>query len=449
MFASIPANLAYAPLSTLVPLYILALGGGALDVALAVSLFNGLAMASSFLWGKATDTTGKRRQLIIISYIGMTALLFAMYAVSSLLYIVLLYGGIAVFWTACTTPYNLLVMETDEPNNWSRNFSRYQTIANVGMVVGLIVAAIVTEFSSLRLLVLIFAFAALAATAIAAVLVIDPEVHVKDEIPIIRHLNNIVFAIFSYPFRFIKLPGLKSIMHTIRMIRDSPQTLVKRAKTQFALLGISWLVFNIGISMFNTEYSASLNIHGLSESSVFEVILVAMTLQTIFFYYAQRIINKKKLHETSMRMIAVRGISYVFVGISFLAMGAAFFAANLVLYALIAGISYPLYYTASYTILFSTIGDNNRGNALGIYNGVGWFGYFLGAIITGGALAIGFPVLYAATGLVVLSSILPFRLVARPQEQPRQGPASDAAKAGMATTAAKRLQPSESGSQAL
>lgn len=416
MLATLPANIAYAPLSSLVPLYILSLGGSALYVAVAVMGFNAVAMVMTFVWGEIADTTVKKKPFIMLSYIGITALLFIMYFANSVYDVAIIYASVAIFQAANTTPYNLLVMETDQKENWSKSFSRLQAISGIGMVIGLLIAAALTDFTGLRSVILVFAVASLISTLMAQGLLIEPLVSVKTKESRLKQLeggilqmNSIVFAMLSYPFRFINL--YKHILD----FNNTKRRVINSIKTPFAMLCISWLFFNVGLSMVNTEYAASLHIHGLSESTVFFVIMIATIVQVVLFYYARDILYKDRLYETTAEMIGIRSVSYVFIGISFLFAGLVFLLSNLVLYALIAGYSYPLYYTASYIVMFLVIGDNNRGSALGIYNGVGWLGYFLGSLITGLMLLLGFTFLYIMAGIVIAVSFYAFTKVLKPK----------------------------------
>ncbi len=402
MIASLPASIAYAPLSTLVPLLILNLGGSALNVAFAVTSFNAVAMVTTFIWGKLADTSGKRKPFILLSYAGITALLFLMYFARSIIDVANIYAAIALFQSANVTPYNLLVMETEKKENWSKSFSRLQAIVNFGMIIGLVIGSFMAQASGLRLLVLIFAFASLASTAFAAKYVIEPKVSVAKKESVTKQLNNMIFAVFSYPLRTIRLPQK---LHIPRFGRLS----FSKLKAPFALMCISWLFFNVGMSMFNTIYPASLYIHGLSESMVFVVILVGMIVETLLFYYALKIIKSNRLFEITESMTTVRAVSYVFVGLSFFVGGLAFFIANVAAYTAVAGLSYPLYYTASYTLLFMMIGEGNRGSSMGIYNGIGWAGYFVGSFLSGIIVLSGFTILYITSGIFVLASVFTLR----------------------------------------
>ncbi len=416
MLATLPANIAYAPLSSLVPLYILSLGGSALYVAIAVMGFNAVAMVMTFVWGKLADTTGRRKPFIMLSYIGITALLFLMYFASSVYDVAILYASVAIFQAANSAPYNLLVMETDQKENWSKSFSRLQAISGAGMVIGLLIAAAITDFTGLRLVILIFAVASLASTMMAHGLLIEPVVSAKTNESRLKQIegrilqvNSIVFAMLSYPFRFINL------YRHILDFRNTRRQVINSIKTPFAMLCISWLFFNLGQSMVNTEYAASLHIHGLSLSTTFFVIMIAMIVQVTLFYYAREILYKDRLYETTAAMIGIRSVSYVFIGLTFIFMGLAFLLSNLVLYTLSTGYSYPLYYTASYTVMFMVIGDKKRGSALGIYNGVGWLGYFLGSLVAGLMLLLGFTFLYIMAGIMMAISFYTFTKLVKPQ----------------------------------
>ena len=404
MLATIPASFAYAPLSTFVPLYLLATGGSILSVAIAVSLFNAVAMISAFFWGKLADLTGKRKPFILLSYLGITLLLLIMYFYTSAAAIILLYAGIALFQQANPTAYNLLIMETDEEKHWSKNFSDLQMISNVGMILGLIAAAVVAGLYSLRLLVLVFGISSFASAAAAYLLVVEPMVNMTREESILKHAGSLIISMLSYPFRFSSVPGMDDISKAV-----SKPAWHKYLNDTFVLLCISCFIFGLGVNMFNTEYSASLHIHGLTESEVFLVIMVASVLQTVIFHYATRSNDTNGLYRTFINMNYIRAFSYVLVAASFVVSGISFLTANILLYAIIVGISYPIYYTTSYALLFESLRDKKRGNALGIYNGAGSIGSFLGALAAAATQLIGFPVLYLASGALVFASVLPVR----------------------------------------
>jgi MFS family permease len=147
------------------------------------------------------------------------------------------------------------------------------------------------------------------------------------------------------------------------------------------------------------------------------LIMVAMVLQTVFFHYATRSNEKDRLYKTYINMNYIRAFSYLLVAVSFVVTGISFFTANILLYALVAGISYPFYYTASYTLVFESLRDKRRGNALGIYNGAGSIGNFFGALAAAGSSLIGFPALYLASGALVFASVFPIKTSASAEKK--------------------------------
>ncbi len=412
MLATIPASLAYAPLSTFVPLFLLVTGGSVLSVAIAVGAFNGVAMVSAFFWGRLADLTGKRKPFILISYVGITFLLLLMYFYTSISTIIALYAGIAFFQQANPTAYNLLVMETDKESKWSKNFSNLQMISNIGMCLGLTVAAIVAGLATLRLLTLVFAISSMASAVAAYFLILEPMVNMTKEESILKHAGSLIISMFSYPFRFSSVPRLDGVKDSVGKISWR-----KYINNTFLLLCISCFVYGLGVNMFNTEYSASLQIHGLTESEIFLVIMIATVLQTVVFRYATRTSERDGLYRTYMNMNYIRAFSYVLIAVSFVVTGISFFTANILLYALVAGITYPFYYTSSYALVFEALRDKKRGNALGIYNGAGSIGNFFGAIVAGASTLIGFPTLFLASGALVFASIFPLKTSASAEKR--------------------------------
>ncbi|MEM3838987.1 MAG: MFS transporter [Candidatus Micrarchaeaceae archaeon] len=405
MLTTIPANLAYAPLSTFIPLLLLSVGGTVLSIAIAVSAFNAVAIASSFMWGRLADLTGKRKPFILISYLGITLMLVGIYfSTSSIAMIMAFYAGIALFQQANPTAYNLLIMETDKEANWGRNFSNLQMVSNLGMVLGLVVAAIVTGLATLKLLILVFALASFASAIVANLLIIEPMVNMTKEESILKHASSLVVSMFSYPFRFSTASGVDH-----GLVRASRLSLRKYINNTFLLLCVSSFIYSIGANMFNTEYPASLQIHGLAESEVFLVILVASVIQTIFFHYAIQPEDKGNVYKSYTGMSYMRSLSYAFIAISFITTGIGFLTANIILYAIVSGITYPLYYTASYALVFDSLRNRKRGNALGIYNGVGTIGNFFGAVAASVSQVFGFPVLFLASAALVFTSVFPIK----------------------------------------
>src|SRR5271170_8076191 len=80
----LPLNAGVQGFSTMVPLYILFLGGNVVQVALFTTLYNAVLIPSSIFWGRMTDRFPKRRIFFVITCGGTTAVFGAMFILPNL-----------------------------------------------------------------------------------------------------------------------------------------------------------------------------------------------------------------------------------------------------------------------------------------------------------------------------------------------------------------------------
>ncbi len=400
MYATVPANIAAGPLGTFIPLYILAIGGGILDVAYAVTLFNTVAIPAAFLWGKLADYT-KRKTLILASYISTTAMLALLYMDRNIFVAIALYGAMAFTISANATPLNMLVMETAEKEHWPRGFSKLQMLSGFGSVIGLAVSVIVSSYYVLSVLILALAAASFISIFMSIILIIEPAHAEIRRTSYFNYVRSFMKALVMVPTMILKMP-IVAFRNSIDLRK------IRKFGSGYAhyLYSAAFLFF-FGSAIFNTEYAVGLNYHGLSKSSVFIIVLIGSAIQVIAYRYAHRMINSAKKNPVSSAVVAGRGFGYILIGVTFLVgIGmAAFFYANIVIYALAAGIAYAVYYTASYALLFSTLKGNNNGNMLGIYSAVSGIGTLVGSLASGIiAVSYGFEWVFISGGLLVAAS---------------------------------------------
>ena len=116
--SSLFANACITGLSTLLPLYIISLDGTVLDVALALSLFNFSLIVSALFWGYLIDSFGWRKRLIVISYSGLVLGIIAMYSITNIVVIAILYALIGFMRQGSQPAINLLLIETTKKKDW-------------------------------------------------------------------------------------------------------------------------------------------------------------------------------------------------------------------------------------------------------------------------------------------------------------------------------------------
>lgn len=408
MYASIPANIASGPLGTLIPLYILTVGGGVFDVAIAITAYNVITIPSAFLWGHVSDSI-KRKTLIIFSYIFTTALLFLLLYEKAIIDIAITYGLIAFVNSANGTPLNLMVMETNIKENWARGFSALQTFSAVGYVIGLVLGVVVTVFTGMTTLISLLAIISLGSVLLATVLIREPSSSPMFSRTYFTEVKSLVRELVVQPIELAMLP-----IHSLReLARARSINVTRHGKGYIYTIYVATLLFYIGTSVYGAEYAAGLNLHGLSTYLVFAIILAGGIAQTITFRYSYKFIKAGHKNPLPAGVVSLRGISFALMGVSFMFLtGALFFYSNVLLCLIASGFSYAIFYTGSYALLFNTLKGKNSGSSLGIYSAVAGVGNLVGSLLSGViALYLGLDAVFIIAGLLVVASAYGFSLL--------------------------------------
>lgn len=405
MLSVIPANIAYGPLSILVTLYILKLGGGILDVSYAITLSGMISIPAVFLWGFITDIVNKRKALIVFPYFFTGILIAGLLFVKSIYGVIALYAVISFVNAATGAPINLLIMENGKRNGWTHSFSLLQTLASLGATVGYVVAWAITGVASLGMLIVVLAVASVASALIAARTISEPA-SLRKRVSINKSMNYFLYRLVGIPHMVVRIPNPMNIRKwfEFRDIAGGKRNLV------IAFYAISFIFF-FGSSVFNTEYPVGLKIGGLTESAIFFVVLSAMVIQTLTFYYYDKFTKNLNLKAASWLALLLRGFSYVVIGIAFVSLrGFDFFTGNFLFYIMASGVAYAIYYPTSYAILFKTLGSKGRGSAIGIYSSLIGIGSFTGSLVSGWlAVAYGFGPTFVVGGALTLACSMMYR----------------------------------------
>src|ERR1700722_7317780 len=141
----LPLNAGVQGFSTMVPLYILSLGGSVVDVALITTLYNFVLIPSSIFWGRMTHRLARRRFFFVVTCTGCTVIFALMFLIPDLRALAVLYAALGFVIGANSASTNLLVMETSEKKSWISSFSRLNLIANIGSIIGLAIGFVWTS----------------------------------------------------------------------------------------------------------------------------------------------------------------------------------------------------------------------------------------------------------------------------------------------------------------
>jgi len=379
--------MATGPVGTFALLYILQLHGSVIDIGLAATFFAAASIPAAIFWGFVTDRLQTRKRLIVWSYVLIAGLLFSFLFVRTVYGIILLYAVFSFISTAFATPLNLLIMESQPKANWASAFAQFSMISSVGMTLGLLIGAGWTNFFPLQLLVIILGILSLVSAALSVQMIKEP-VAIFERSMIVMVSQSFYHFIQALPLLFLRLPKL---MDFRRMFRGAKFGLTREP----ALLYMSIGAFYFASGAFNTSLVPSLSSAGITNSQVFLVFLVGMTVQTLAFNYLGRRFRESGIRHTAVQGLVLRALSYGGFAIAALyLLGIRYLALALTLYPLGAGIAYSYYYAASNVMVFNTLGRSNQGAALGVYSAIVGLATMIGSFISG---FISFYVGYYAT----------------------------------------------------
>jgi MFS family permease len=383
-YSVLPFNIAAGPLGTFVQLVILATYGrslGTVYAGLAITAFNAVTVPAAIIWGFATDRFHHRRPIIWISFLLVGFNLVAFLFTRSFIIISGLYGVFALLSSASSTPFNLLIMETEPKPKWASAFASFSLVSSVGVTLGLLLGIFWTAFLPVEYLVIPLAICSFASAIIAYLILPEPPFIFEREM-IVRTKPSFFERLSSIPVIFLKIPRASDFRRVFQGLRFE-------LTSATPILYLSIVFFYLSSGLFNTSLVPSLYANSLSESEVYLVLLVGIIVQILGFRYIGPYIEKRSLVLTAVASLALRSTCYAGIGVAALLLpGILYIGPTLILYPIAGGIAYAAYYTVSNTMVFNTLGPKSQGAWLGVYSAL------VGTATMAGSLASGFVSAY-------------------------------------------------------
>lgn len=376
MYLVIPFNASTGPLSTLITLQIISLGGNAISVAYVISLSNAVLIPASMIWGFMADRLDRKKQ-ILISFGGTALPLIFMPLANSIPLIALNYSLITFMSTASSTPFNLLVMESAEKKHWGQLFSRFSFLSSLGVLIGLIISTFLVTVLRIYEIEEILGLTVLV-TLIAGLKILPKPIVTFERAAILHHKESFLARMTHLPMMFLHLPNL----HNFKMF--SLKRLLRKPINYVPLLYIGIVIFYISSGIFNTVYPAGLYIKGLDKAEVLLVITVGMIFQILGFRFASNLLESRDERRLAYISLILRGSSYIILGLfAQLFLGIPILISGLIFYPLAAGIAFSIFYSSSTTLIFKIVGERRQGTGLGVYSTVVGLSMFLGSLLSG------------------------------------------------------------------
>ncbi|MUM64929.1 MFS transporter [Acidianus infernus] len=403
MYLVIPFNMAIGPISTLVTLQILTLGGNAIDVAYVISLGNAVLIPASIMWGFLADRMDRKKQ-ILLSFAGTALPLLLMPFFNSISFVAINYSLLVFMSTASTTPFNLLVMESAEKKHWGSLFSKFSFFSSIGMLLGLLASTFLVIFLKLYEVEEILGILTLG-TLIAGFKLVPRPVITFERTAMVQHKESFMIRIRHLPLFFLHLPNI----HSFKVFSIS--RLTKKPINYIPLLYLGLIIFYISSGIFNTVYPAGLYVKGLEKSEVLLVITVGMIFQILGFRISSSLLEAEEESKIAHLSLILRGSSYVVLGaFSIFFLGYPILISGLIFYPLAAGIAYSLFYSSSTAMIFKIVGERQQGRGLGVYSTVVGISLFLGSLVSGYITHyLGYGIDFIIAGLLLLADSYLFR----------------------------------------
>src|SRR5574337_1328271 len=217
MWYILPGQVTNQGLNIVVPLYVIALGGGIGEIAIIASIQNAAIATGSIFWGKIIDRFHTMRIILLISFFVVLLCSLGMYFTSS---ITMLYGisPILGFFIVGRNPVTqLLLMESIQKNLWSWLFARTSIISTLGMLISMVIGTVGSFYFDLRPYFLICAVS----SGIAMVLstsVKGEGIHLERS-SIAHSLHGLRYSISHHHFVFPKFLELYDFRHIITLFK--------------------------------------------------------------------------------------------------------------------------------------------------------------------------------------------------------------------------------------
>jgi MFS family permease len=401
----LPSQITAQGLSTVIPLYVIFLGGNIGEVAIISALQNGSVAIGSLAWGKIIDRFHAKRSILIISSFFVLLCSIGMYFTTS---IYILYGLATIlgFFLVARGPVTqLLVMESVQKNLWSWLFARTSIISTIGMLVAMAIGTVGSFYFDLRPYFLICAVSS-GASMILSTAVKGEGIHLERS-SIAHSLHGLRYSISNHHFVFPKALEAYDFRHITTIFRG-------RISHEIGIFYLASFFFYFGSNIYFTAWTPFLKNQNFSNSDVFLNYMIQTAAMLLVFFIAPKIISKFGEERSTIlayipRILAVTipAVSLLFVtGISGFVMTIA--SACLMV------IGFSIFSTSSSVIFFKSIPLGFEGKYLGVNSAVTGVGIFVGSLVTGELTKfLGYATMFISASVILVVSLVLFQIYFR------------------------------------
>ncbi|MGD2072783.1 MAG: MFS transporter [Candidatus Thorarchaeota archaeon] len=204
-YSFIPFKLAVGCSSTLIPLFIISLGGTAMEISLISSAYSLASMVFLIIWGKLSDTAQKRKPFIIIGF-GGTALSFFLFSQTYTLSDTLFYHVLAAIFTAATIPVSsVFLLRSARKAYWDQAIGEFNRISGYAWAFGMLLGTGLLIVFEIQILFIILGVIALFSVVLFQKMVTEKPIYINRD-NIVSFSNTIVEKLRLMPIYIIHFP---------------------------------------------------------------------------------------------------------------------------------------------------------------------------------------------------------------------------------------------------
>jgi MFS family permease len=421
------ANLILGTSSVLIPLTVSALLGLSVgSLGLLSSLVSLIGVFGSLVWGRLSDAAHRRKPFVILSYVAVGACFAGMGFIYSFEQLALLNMALNFFWVANASVTVLIVIENQGEGNWEKKIGRLNQMGALGWVLGLIVgsgamaigARLVGEVTAVRASFMLLGFLGLAAAVLAARWIPRRKGHRVE-----RSFRGIVAAAGNFlveRVRFgpshlyyrLNLRRLWSHWRSSEVLRPGTRRFLMATLFAFLALGL----FGIPLPLLLAQR------FGISSSVVFLYFAVQNAAVVAAYPFATRLIRSSGNRRVQMGALSIRLALFVAAAVYLAFSRTTPPTPILVAFFAVYGFTWSYFQLTGIALTSRLAKPENRGLALGLYNGLAGVGWIL-AGVGSGYLAewAGYQAAFAASAAFLVVSLVILRTVPEPTGDPDGG----------------------------
>lgn len=390
--------------SLLVPLYVVELGGGPVELGVLAASAALVGAPGAIAAGTAADGAGNRRRLLLGTLAGLAATFAVFPLLSSVPAVVVVNAGLWLVWAAAAPVVTMLAVDGAPESAWNRRIGRLNAYQGYGwaggLVLGLAWTAVGSRFvpprlaqQSLFLACGLCAAAAFLATARA----LPPEAAAHSAVQT-RRIRRFVLG----TRRGIK--GATFLFAPNRLYwatRDiHPRRLFERVGRPLAAYLVAAALFFAGTAAFWAPLPALLADYG--SDLVFGLYLASSLVSALLYGPAGRLGDRYDLRTVLAGALGGRGLLFPLVAVVPAAVAATALPATAVLLALV-GATWAVIAVAGTAMVTRLAPPALRAEAVGIYTALGAIAGAAGGLLGGALAASSYGLAFAVAGALVLA----------------------------------------------